>query len=174
MEGTLLGAGVACVIGAIVGGGLKAFGIELPVLKSVARQAMLAALGACLVLAGLLSPSPSLDKQPTPAETVSQKPETSPVTAKFGYIYLGMREDNAWVNNKYAYGPVIDFDGVPTNGDVVAIVQPVHLRSGLPPVENHLIMRDDLGILDLGAKVRIKTITRLDPEGFYWASVDIL
>jgi hypothetical protein len=31
MQSTLLNVGLACIIGAIVGGGLKAFGVEIPV-----------------------------------------------------------------------------------------------------------------------------------------------
>lgn len=42
--------GLACIIAAIVGGGLKIFGIEIPLLTSVRRQAILAGLGAVLVV----------------------------------------------------------------------------------------------------------------------------
>lgn len=49
MNTTLLCAGLACVMGAIVGGGLKAFGIEFPVLQSGRRQALLAAFGVILL-----------------------------------------------------------------------------------------------------------------------------
>jgi hypothetical protein len=60
---TILGAGLACVIAAIVGGGLKAFGVEVPLLTSVKRQLLLGALGAALVgfavaSDGLLQPLP--------------------------------------------------------------------------------------------------------------------
>jgi len=63
LENTLLGAGIACVIGAIFGGGLKAFGVELPALSSVRRQSILGAFGAILILSSFLgfgksSPTP--------------------------------------------------------------------------------------------------------------------
>jgi hypothetical protein len=45
MNDVLLGAGVACVIAAIVGGGAKAFGVEIPVLRSVGRQVALGTVG---------------------------------------------------------------------------------------------------------------------------------
>jgi hypothetical protein len=45
MNNVLLGAGVACVIAAIVGGGAKAFGVEIPVLRSVGRQVALGTVG---------------------------------------------------------------------------------------------------------------------------------
>src|SRR5438876_7844746 len=49
MENSLLGAGVVCIIAAIVGGGLKAFGMELPLVNSNRRQLLLALLGIVLV-----------------------------------------------------------------------------------------------------------------------------
>lgn len=54
MQHTFLIAGLACVIGAIVGGGLKAFGIELPLVNSRIRQAVLGLLGVALITAGIM------------------------------------------------------------------------------------------------------------------------
>lgn len=45
MNNVLLSAGAACVIVAIVGGGAKAFGVEIPVLASVRRQVALGIAG---------------------------------------------------------------------------------------------------------------------------------
>jgi hypothetical protein len=45
MNDILLSAGAACIIVAIVGGGAKAFGVEIPVLSSVRRQAALGIVG---------------------------------------------------------------------------------------------------------------------------------
>ena len=45
MNNVLLSAGAACVIAAIVGGGAKAFGVEIPVLSSVRRQVALGIVG---------------------------------------------------------------------------------------------------------------------------------
>jgi hypothetical protein len=50
MNTTLLVTGVACLIAAAVGGGLKALGTEFPVLQSVTRQLILSALGLALIL----------------------------------------------------------------------------------------------------------------------------
>ncbi len=60
MSTTLLSIGLACIIAAIVGGGLKAFQIEIPVLQSTRRQIILGAFG-CLLLVGawLLQPQPT-------------------------------------------------------------------------------------------------------------------
>jgi hypothetical protein len=50
MENTLLGGGIACVLAAIVGGGFKAFGIEVPVIASNLRQLVLGVAGVALIL----------------------------------------------------------------------------------------------------------------------------
>lgn len=50
MEATLLTAGLACVIAAIIGGGVKAWGIEIPALNSVKRQLLLVSFGGLLLL----------------------------------------------------------------------------------------------------------------------------
>jgi len=52
MDQTLLTAGIAFVAAAIIGGGLKAFGIEIPLLKSALRQVLLGMLGLVLILIG--------------------------------------------------------------------------------------------------------------------------
>lgn len=52
----LVGGGVAALLAALVGGGSKAFGIELPVLASIKRQALLAITGVLLVALGLTGP----------------------------------------------------------------------------------------------------------------------
>lgn len=45
MNSVLLTAGVVCVIAAVVGGGLKAFGIDVPVVNSLRRQFLLFVVG---------------------------------------------------------------------------------------------------------------------------------
>jgi hypothetical protein len=57
METVLLTSGIACVIAAAAGGGLKAFNIEIPVLSSPRRQIGLAALGVALGVAAFLVPT---------------------------------------------------------------------------------------------------------------------
>ncbi len=52
MQQTFLIAGLACLIAAIVGGGLKAFGIEIPLLSSRVRQTVLGLLGLILIAVG--------------------------------------------------------------------------------------------------------------------------
>ncbi|OPY74532.1 MAG: hypothetical protein A4E65_03807 [Syntrophorhabdus sp. PtaU1.Bin153] len=62
--------GIACLIAAVVGGGLKAFGIEVPALKSLVRQIVLGVLGVILIVIGALHPSDTTDtktrRPPTP------------------------------------------------------------------------------------------------------------
>jgi len=54
MPGTLVVLGIICVIAAIVGGGLKAAGVDIPVIHSVPRQVMLTVFGFALIAGGIL------------------------------------------------------------------------------------------------------------------------
>jgi hypothetical protein len=70
MKTTILTAGIACIIAAIVGGGLKAFNIEIPAFSSVKRQTLLACFGVVLIggsLGGTLIPLPH--PRPMPSVT---------------------------------------------------------------------------------------------------------
>jgi hypothetical protein len=72
MNNVLLGAGVACVIAAIVGGGAKAFGVEIPVLRSVGRQAALGIVGIGFLAAAYVvgnGPAGPAGSKPDPAVT---------------------------------------------------------------------------------------------------------
>jgi hypothetical protein len=62
MKQTLLVTGLACIIGAIVGGGFKSFGIELPTVGSRKRQFMLGLLGVLLLGSGLAMDRPAAPK----------------------------------------------------------------------------------------------------------------
>jgi len=74
MNNPLLYAGLACLIAAVIGGGLKLFGIEIPVLQSLKRQVLLGALGIALILF-------SYSVRPTNEPTVqSSQPEPSSKT----------------------------------------------------------------------------------------------
>lgn len=53
MRETLVLLGIACVIAAVVGGGVKLSKIELPTVASVRRQILLAAVGIVLAIGGL-------------------------------------------------------------------------------------------------------------------------
>jgi len=53
MNETYFGLGIACIVAAIVGGGTKLFGYEIPVVDSLRRQLLLAGFG--LALAGAAS-----------------------------------------------------------------------------------------------------------------------
>lgn len=72
METILLSAGIACVIAAIVGGGLKAFNIEIPLLDTVNRQVLLFMAGALFMAVALMFPQlggePDTDAGPRPSQ----------------------------------------------------------------------------------------------------------
>jgi hypothetical protein len=67
LSNTLLTTGLACVIAAIIGGGLKAFGIEIGLLRSWKRQGLLAMFGAMLITAAYVIEHPAVP-QPPPVE----------------------------------------------------------------------------------------------------------
>lgn len=61
MQQTFLITGLTCLIASIVGGGLKAFGIEIPLLRSRLRQVILGLLGIFLVAAANFLSDPPND-----------------------------------------------------------------------------------------------------------------
>jgi hypothetical protein len=73
---TLLFTGIACVIAAIIGGGLKAFNIEMPVFSSVKRQALLSFVGALLIIFYFIKspakPEPNESKKEVTHEAVHE------------------------------------------------------------------------------------------------------
>ena len=54
-EEILVSGGVAAVLAAAAGGGLKAFGVEMPLLATAKQQMLTVAVGAVLIAVGLLS-----------------------------------------------------------------------------------------------------------------------
>jgi hypothetical protein len=70
----LVSGGVAAILAAIAGGGLKAFGVEVPLLASVRRQALLVLVGAVLIALGLFAPHP-------PGKAVDAPPRSAPASA---------------------------------------------------------------------------------------------
>jgi len=59
LKKSLLLAGIACIVAAIVGGGVNLLGAEFPLLESFSRQALLAAAGTVLIVWGAVIPSAS-------------------------------------------------------------------------------------------------------------------
>ena len=59
MNVPILSAGIACVIAAIVGGGMKALGAEIPTIQSTRRQLALGAFGVILIVGAFIIDKPS-------------------------------------------------------------------------------------------------------------------
>lgn len=90
MQQALLMLALVSVAAAIVGGGLRAFKVEIPVLRSLVRQVLLGifgvvvgALALCCVegpvdLVGWLSPNGPSDDEPTPSPTPTPIPTPTP------------------------------------------------------------------------------------------------
>jgi len=64
MQTTFLSAGIACAIAAIIGGGLKAFGIDIPVLRSTKRQLALGVLGTVFICVAFALQPRSVAREP--------------------------------------------------------------------------------------------------------------
>jgi hypothetical protein len=82
--------GVACVIAAIVGGGLKLTGIEIPLLTSVRRQVLLGALGIGLAagvgIAGVVGTAP-------PGDGAGVRPSLPGAPGCYGRLFRGIAQD---------------------------------------------------------------------------------
>jgi|tagenome__1003787_1003787.scaffolds.fasta_scaffold20815681_3 hypothetical protein len=76
METMLVGAGIVFMAGALIGGGLSAFGVTLPLFSSIRRQALLFLLGAGLLTLGaypgLFNPVPGLDNSVDSGDTMGK------------------------------------------------------------------------------------------------------
>jgi hypothetical protein len=73
VSNSLLIAGIVCMVAAIVGGGIKMLGAEVPVLSSFPRQLMLFALGLVFLLVSL-----GVGKMPASDAAVASKASQSP------------------------------------------------------------------------------------------------
>lgn len=97
METTLLTVGLVCVIAAIVGGGLRAFQIELPGIASVRRQALLGGFGILLIVLALVGVTrfedpasrPSTTAATAPAAETTQRPSDQAPGACLAEIAIG-------------------------------------------------------------------------------------
>lgn len=76
MNTILFETGAGCVIAAAIGGGLKAFGIEIPILQSPKRQVLLGVLGAVLVGGSFLASSEPSGGPSSPPSPNRQRPDT--------------------------------------------------------------------------------------------------
>lgn len=74
---TLLIVGLACVIAAVVGGGLKLMGVEIPILASLPRQILLAMVGIAVVAGSFVIPEARDTSQ---KQSVVSEPLQTPTT----------------------------------------------------------------------------------------------
>lgn len=73
MNTTLVLIGIGCIIGAIIGGGVKLVQIELSPVTSLWRQMLLGCFGAILVIAGTMTGRTSPASVPAPAGTIAAR-----------------------------------------------------------------------------------------------------
>lgn len=77
---TLILLGLACVIAAVVGGGFRLFDIEVPVVKSVHRQVLLAAVGVTILVAAFViegEDNPAAARAGLPADCAADLAESA-------------------------------------------------------------------------------------------------
>ena len=79
---SLLVAGIVCMVAAIVGGGVRLLGAELPVLDSFARQAILFAVGVLFLLGSFWVSSANPTSAPTPTQPLVPPPRLAPSPAQ--------------------------------------------------------------------------------------------
>jgi hypothetical protein len=163
METTLLTAGLACLIASIIGGGLKAFSIEIPVLTTWPRQIVLFALGLVLCLIAFAmrplppgmhgpsttgpttSPLPTAKSPPLPAPSPLQPVCGTVIPAPTDGRFLAFRWSK--VENASTYTVEVDCFGCNGRQWFSFSGAPWHVRPGLG-------LRTPLYSSDLYAKLR--------------------
>jgi len=95
VDNTLLGVGVGCIIAAIIGGGLKAFGMEIPLFNSIKRQALLGVFGLTLFTSSFILHN----AEPTQRENVGSESVTEKDDCISGYTWrLAVPSDHVCVS----------------------------------------------------------------------------
>jgi hypothetical protein len=150
MQTTLLIFGLVCLISAVIGGGLKALGIEIPVVGSVLRQLALFFLGLILVGISMLVDRGGDSPLPKPLEprtvTVPPAPQSGSPAPQTGSQILS--------------GPVSRITGIPLPGEPTL----------LDHDSNDDQYRQAVGILRNAADRQGSTVVRV--ELIKWLHVD--
>jgi hypothetical protein len=105
MSATLLGVGLACLIAAIVGGGFKAFGVEVPLVQSLGRQSLLAVVGLGLVGTAVALERVQLEASrsaaPAPGLVASAAAEKPPSDQAISAAEANKRAEDAYAKEDY-------------------------------------------------------------------------
>lgn len=116
---TLVVVGFLCLVAAVIGGGLKAAGVEIRVLKSVKRQWMLGLLGVVLITLGLYS-SAAVGKIQNQATLASDQQRDVPKqTGQTGEAKLPKQTHSKPADAGAVNAPVASIPGNPTNPTMV-------------------------------------------------------
>lgn len=124
MSESLLIAGIVCIVGAIVGGGIKLLGAEVPVLNSFGRQALLFVVGLAFLFASfqIAGPKPA---PPAPTRPASG-PGGEPPPQSGAAAQTGCPEAQALSCLPSSSGPVTFADPAAANAAAA-----INVRNGL-------------------------------------------
>ncbi|MFL5401413.1 MAG: hypothetical protein ACJ8BF_01175 [Gemmatimonadales bacterium] len=107
MKETILGAGLACLIAAVIGGGLKGFGLEVPIISSLRRQVALGILGVLLIVAansdqergtGVAAPQDAASPNPAPQVGATRDP---PIRAEQPLVPVKSKDSSITISISY-------------------------------------------------------------------------
>jgi hypothetical protein len=139
-------AGIACLVGAVVGGGLTLFGAKLPFV-TVGRQVLLAVLGAGLLLFGITQNGGGQPDEPNPTGPMTDAPTTTEPTDGPTTSGGDLVSDGPWSNT--VGGLTLVVDRVVRKGDgSLEIDATVDNQTGDAislPLFGNLVAGDDLG-----------------------------
>jgi TPR repeat protein len=137
MEQTLVGVGVACILAAIIGGGFKGLGVEIPAIRTTRRQLILALAGVVLIGAVRIHAQQKRRDSVDPSELVASALESYD-TGDYVSAIQGFREaaELGNVEAQYHYGEML-FHGEGVVPDKAGAAKWVLLsaESGFPPAQ---------------------------------------
>lgn len=114
MDEKLIWTGIACIIASIVGGGLKAFEIEIPLFTNLKRQMLLGAVGLIILITGVIMKNYKPNEKAIP-ETYVLCDSTMNVNEKELVLFKGFMFK---IDHIFSYTIGINYNGKIANIDV--------------------------------------------------------
>lgn len=180
--------GFAAMLLALAIGGLKAFGVEIWPLSGWRRLLALFVLGAALAAASFgihrweraraeRRPPPTA---PLPADAqddaraMRRNQERLRRDAADGYIFLGVRNAEGWAPTGAGPAGAVTGRNVPAPGDIVKTLAPTPLLAKIRYSHEPPPPGEASRLIPAGTRLRVESVSRIEPGGYYWAKVDVL